>query len=59
MSPMTWLDAVSLLNIELRVRMSVMLPSTTWPPFFGVALWVPPPPAQASRNSTPPARKAT
>jgi len=57
MRPMTWLLAVSLLSMELSVRMSVKLPSTTWPPFLGVALWVPPPPAHASRNSAPPAMK--
>ena len=33
---MHWLLAVSLLSIELKVRMSEKLPSTTCPPFLAV-----------------------
>src|ERR1700751_787873 len=54
--PITWFEAVSLLSIELRVRMSVKLPSTTCPPFLGapLVLLLLLVPAQASRNPTMP-----
>ena len=53
---MTWFDAVSLLSMEFSVRMSLKLPSTTWPPFFAVGLVVPGP--HAASHSAPPARNA-
>src|SRR5262252_1204960 len=43
----------------LRLAMSEIDPSTRWPPLTAFCVWVPvAPPAQAARNSTPPARKA-
>src|ERR1700681_4029390 len=58
MRPISWLLAVSLLSMELNVRTSEKLPSTTWPPFLPAWTGVAVPPPQASRSSRAPPEKA-